>query len=42
MEILLMVHVTLGKVNICSKCISQIKGVYMDPIKVRVHYETNL
>jgi len=29
-------------VNICSMCISQVEGVYMDPIKVKVHYETNL
>ncbi len=34
--------VHIMKVNICSKCISQIKGVYMDPIKVRVHCEANL
>jgi hypothetical protein len=29
-------------VNICSTCVSQVKGVYMDPIRVRVHSETNL
>jgi hypothetical protein len=34
------VHIT--DVNICSMCISQVEKVYMDPIKVRVHCETNL
>jgi hypothetical protein len=34
------VHIT--NVGICSMCISQVEGVYMDPIKVRVHSETNL
>ncbi len=29
-------------VNICSTCISQVEGIYMDPIRVRVHCETNL
>jgi hypothetical protein len=29
-------------VNICSMCVSQVGRVYMDPIRVRVHYETNL
>jgi hypothetical protein len=44
MEIMFMVHVTLGphtNVSICSTCISQV-GVYMDLIKVKVHREANL
>jgi hypothetical protein len=28
--------------SICSTCISQVEGVYMDPIRVRVHHEANL
>jgi len=45
MEILFIVSVTLGPItnlNICSTCISQVEGVYMDLIKVRVHHEANL
>ncbi len=34
------VHIT--DVSICSMCISQVERVYMDPIRVRVHYEANL
>jgi hypothetical protein len=34
------VHIT--NVNICSMCISQVEIIYMDPIRVRVHRETNL
>jgi hypothetical protein len=34
------VHIT--NVNVCSTHVSQVKGVYMNPIRVRVHHETNL
>jgi hypothetical protein len=45
MEIMFMVQwpkVHITNVGICSTCISQVEGVYMDPIRVRVHRETNL
>jgi len=29
-------------VDICSICVPQVEGFYMDPIKVGVHHETNL
>ncbi len=35
-----MVHIT--NVSIWSTCVSQVDGVYMDPIRVRVHREANL
>jgi hypothetical protein len=34
--------VHIKEVGICSMCVSQVEGVYMDPIKVRVHREANL
>jgi hypothetical protein len=34
------VHIT--NVDICSMCVSQVEGIYMDPIKVRAHHEANL
>jgi len=34
------VHIT--NVGICSMHVSQVEGVYMDPIKVKVHCEANL
>ncbi len=35
-------RVHIMNVNICSMCISQVEGVYMDPIRVKVHHEANL
>jgi hypothetical protein len=35
-------RVHIMDVSVCSTCISQVEGVYMDPIKVRVHHEANL
>ena len=40
-----MLHVTKGphhNVDVCSMHVSQVEGVYMDLIKVRVHREANL
>jgi hypothetical protein len=34
--------VHIANVGICSTCIPQVEGVYMDPIRIRVHHETNL
>jgi hypothetical protein len=34
--------VQITDVDICSMCISQVERIYMDPIRVRVHRETNL
>ncbi len=35
-------RVHIMDVGICSTCVSQVEGVYMNPIRVRVHCETNL
>jgi hypothetical protein len=29
-------------VDVCSMHVSQVEGIYMDPIKVRVHCKENL
>jgi hypothetical protein len=29
-------------VGICSTCVSQVEGVYMNPIRVKVHHEAKL
>jgi hypothetical protein len=29
-------------VSICSTCVSQVEGIYMNPIRVKVHHEANL
>jgi hypothetical protein len=35
-------RVHIMDVGICSTHVSQVEGVYMDPIRVKVHRETNL
>jgi hypothetical protein len=29
-------------VGVCSTCVSQVEGIYMNPIRVKVHCEANL